>query len=191
MATTDPIDYSERSSRFEQKCFYHPDVTTRLRCSRCEKPICPRCMVASPVGYRCPECARGPKPVHYQASASGLATALGVGVAFAVAAGLLWGRFPAWSFYSALLLGFGVAEGMAWAAKYKRGRELQIGAVVCVALGLVVSRLAIAGFDEQLTVDMLLNDAIDPFVASAFQIEFIPDFVSMGLAFLIVWVRFR
>ncbi|MCC6705340.1 MAG: hypothetical protein IT334_10720, partial [Thermomicrobiales bacterium] len=27
------------------RCSYHPDTLTRLRCSRCGKPICPRCGV--------------------------------------------------------------------------------------------------------------------------------------------------
>ena len=39
------------------RCSYHPDTLTRLRCSRCGKPICPRCGVRTPVGLRCPECA--------------------------------------------------------------------------------------------------------------------------------------
>ena len=29
-----------------------------LRCGRCETPICPRCLVGTPVGARCPTCAR-------------------------------------------------------------------------------------------------------------------------------------
>src|SRR5918998_2748126 len=38
-------------------CADHPDVETRLRCSRCGKPICSRCGVRTPVGMRCPDCA--------------------------------------------------------------------------------------------------------------------------------------
>ena len=45
-------------SRF---CFRHPNRETLLRCSSCERPICPECMTSAPVGIRCPECARGPK----------------------------------------------------------------------------------------------------------------------------------
>lgn len=37
-------------------CFRHPDRETYIRCSRCERPICPDCMVAAPVGFHCPEC---------------------------------------------------------------------------------------------------------------------------------------
>lgn len=182
MATTD---------RFEQKCFYHPDVTTGLRCSRCEKPICPRCMVASPVGYRCPDCARGPRPIQYQTSASGIAKAVALGVAVAVAVGLLWGHFPDWQFYLALLLGFGVVESMAWGAKYRRGRELQTAAYVCIALGLIVSRVAIAGLNDDVTLDMLLNNATDRFVAARFQLRLLPDFLFAAIPFAIAYIRFR
>lgn len=176
---------------FEQKCYYHPNVTTLLRCSRCEKPICPRCMVASPVGYRCPECARGPKPAIYQTTATGMLAAVGLGIVAAVGSGLIWGRFPEWQFYCALLLGFTVAEGMAWATKYKKGRELQIAAWACVFLGLVVSRVAIAGFSDVLTVDMLLNDLSQPGVAEAFQLRLIPDILFMVIPFLINYIRFK
>ena len=40
------------------KCYRHPDRSTFLRCSRCERPICPFCSNESPVGQRCPECIR-------------------------------------------------------------------------------------------------------------------------------------
>ena len=37
-------------------CANHPTVETMLRCNRCSKPICTRCAVQTPVGYRCREC---------------------------------------------------------------------------------------------------------------------------------------
>ena len=37
-------------------CYRHPDVPTRVHCTRCERPICPDCMIPAPVGYQCPEC---------------------------------------------------------------------------------------------------------------------------------------
>jgi len=40
-------------------CANHPGTETTLRCNRCEKPICPRCAVLTPTGYRCKECVRG------------------------------------------------------------------------------------------------------------------------------------
>jgi hypothetical protein len=39
-------------------CANHPGVETALRCNRCDKPICPKCAVRSPVGYSCKECVK-------------------------------------------------------------------------------------------------------------------------------------
>src|SRR5207248_5609690 len=37
-------------------CYRHPDRETYIRCSRCDKPICPECMVSAAVGFQCPDC---------------------------------------------------------------------------------------------------------------------------------------
>jgi len=39
-------------------CANHPNVETLLRCNRCERPICTKCAVKTPTGYRCKECVR-------------------------------------------------------------------------------------------------------------------------------------
>jgi membrane associated rhomboid family serine protease len=39
-------------------CYRHPDRETGVSCSNCDRPICPDCMTPTPVGMRCPECAR-------------------------------------------------------------------------------------------------------------------------------------
>src|SRR5512133_466311 len=39
-------------------CYRHPDRETGVSCSNCGRPICPDCMTPTPVGMRCPECAR-------------------------------------------------------------------------------------------------------------------------------------
>lgn len=39
-------------------CYRHPDRHTRLRCASCGRPICPECSIDTPVGQKCPECAR-------------------------------------------------------------------------------------------------------------------------------------
>jgi hypothetical protein len=46
-------------------CVNHPTVETRLRCNRCGDPICPRCAVRTPVGYRCKKCIREQQATFY------------------------------------------------------------------------------------------------------------------------------
>jgi membrane associated rhomboid family serine protease len=44
-------------------CYRHPSRETGVSCSSCGRPICPDCMTPTPVGMRCPECARQRTPV--------------------------------------------------------------------------------------------------------------------------------
>jgi membrane associated rhomboid family serine protease len=41
-----------------ETCYRHPRRETAVHCSNCGRPICPDCMTPTPVGMRCPECAR-------------------------------------------------------------------------------------------------------------------------------------
>ncbi|MEU9076763.1 rhomboid family intramembrane serine protease [Kitasatospora sp. NPDC004745] len=37
-------------------CYRHPGTATGVRCTRCDRPICPECMVPAAVGFQCPGC---------------------------------------------------------------------------------------------------------------------------------------
>jgi membrane associated rhomboid family serine protease len=37
-------------------CYRHPSRETYVRCTRCDRPICPDCMNEASVGHQCPEC---------------------------------------------------------------------------------------------------------------------------------------
>ena len=52
-------------------CYRHPNRETGVRCSNCGRPICPDCMTSTPVGMRCPECARQRTRVRTMRSAVG------------------------------------------------------------------------------------------------------------------------
>lgn len=42
-------------------CTNHPKELTLLRCGRCDKPICTKCVILGPAGPRCKECAKTDK----------------------------------------------------------------------------------------------------------------------------------
>jgi len=37
-------------------CYRHPDRQTYVRCGRCDQPICTKCAMQGPVGFRCKQC---------------------------------------------------------------------------------------------------------------------------------------
>ena len=66
-------------------CARHKSVQTRLRCGKCEKPICPRCTVMTSVGARCRDCASNRSSHIYQIAPAQFALAFGA----AMGAGIL------------------------------------------------------------------------------------------------------
>ena len=134
-------DWEEDSAARMVRCARHPDTETNVRCSKCGVPICPRCMVQTPVGARCPDCALLKRVPTYDVGASHLARALAVGVAVAAAVGAAWAFIPFFSYFMALIAGYAVGEAISRAANRKRGRALQVVAGLSVLLAFVFSRM--------------------------------------------------
>ena len=72
-------------------CPRHPETETALRCSRCEQPICPGCLIQSPVGARCQDCAKIIKSPIYTLTAPQKLRAAAAAVIGGIVMGLIWG----------------------------------------------------------------------------------------------------
>jgi hypothetical protein len=141
-------------------CRRHPAVETALECGRCSAAICPRCLVHTPGGMRCPDCARLRRPVMYELKLTDYLRATGAAVAAAVPLGFLGalllpprGGAGFFLLAIALLAGVGagtvIAEAMSRATRNKRGRSMQLIAIAAVLLAGAL-RLVFAGLDWQL-----------------------------------------
>ena len=141
------------------RCAYHPKVETLLRCSKCEKPICSRCAILTPVGSRCRQCAGLRRLPTFDARPVDILRAVGAALVVGLAVGAVLGftdalfpLFLRWLLRAAGLVGAGylVGEAVSIATNRKRGGPFQIIAV----LGFVASYAVF----ELLTPGILVGD---------------------------------
>ncbi len=76
-------------------CTVHPTIATNLRCNRCGRPMCTKCAVRTPVGYRCRECVREQQDTFFTAHIWDYLIAAGVALvmSFFAAMFISWIRF--------------------------------------------------------------------------------------------------
>ncbi len=147
-------------------CEVHPQVETNLACSKCGKPICPRCLVQTPVGARCRECARLKGVPMYQVSPRYLLQATAAGIALALPAGLVWYLFNGgilgfFAFFAAIGVGYGVGEGISYSVNRKRGTVLQVVAVCSVVLSYLVGNVMWWLFKTPIPFSLAIRHAFD------------------------------
>jgi membrane associated rhomboid family serine protease len=106
-----------------QTCYRHPSRETGVSCSSCGRPICTDCMTSTPVGMRCPECARQKtkvrtmRDVHGEPNVTRVLIAINVILFFATitsGGGLSLGGSGGPLFRDFALWGPGVADGEVW-----------------------------------------------------------------------------
>jgi hypothetical protein len=94
------------------RCANHPSVETLVSCANCGKPICPDCMVQSPVGIKCASCARMPRSARVRLKPDRALRAVGAAVAVAVVVGVGLASLAATPFgFFGFLIAYGVGRG--------------------------------------------------------------------------------
>lgn len=116
-------------------CANHPSVETSLRCNRCEKPICPKCSVLTPTGYRCRECVRGQQRTFENAAWYDYVLAIGTSSVLSFFAAALLTNLGWFIFFLAPVAGVVIAEAVRLVTRKRRSKRLFQAAAAGVILG--------------------------------------------------------
>jgi hypothetical protein len=120
------------------QCAIHPATETHVSCGKCGTPICYQCMVETPVGHRCPNCARvRPNPLR-TLSFELTVKAVGAGIAAAALVAIGWALVKEIDFLGGFLMillalgsGYLIAEAVSLAANRRPAPSLPWIAGVC------------------------------------------------------------
>lgn len=141
------VDAAPPQSVGPMRCAADPSVETYLRCGRCEKPICPRCLIQTPVGARCRDCAQLRKLPMFQVGPVDYLRAVGGGLAAGVGGGLaltfiqqLVPLFGMLSLMFLAALGYAVGTAVAKSTRRKQGTGLGVIAAFAVPIGMGVGQ---------------------------------------------------
>ena len=126
-------------------CAKHSNVQTRLRCGRCEKPICPKCTNMGPVGARCRDCLSNKGSHIYKVGAPQLALAFGAAIVMGALGAVLVDVLGLWAFFALIYapaLGALLGKAVTRITKGKRG-PLVAGAT---GAGIAVGAIGLGAF---------------------------------------------
>jgi hypothetical protein len=116
-------------------CVNHPQTETTLRCNRCEKPICIKCAVLTPTGYRCKECVRGQQKQFETSQLSDYPLAFVVACVLAFLGSLILPRWILFAIIGSPIAGTAIAEAVRFVVRRRRSKRLSQVVVVGVILG--------------------------------------------------------
>ena len=124
-------------------CYRHPNTETSLRCNRCGQPICAKCAVRTPVGFRCPDCVRQQQSKFYTGGGLDYIIAVVVALPLSLVAAAIFTfiiakiGFFSWiiSFIAAPATGGIIAEAVRRAVGRRRSRHLSTIVAACLVLG--------------------------------------------------------
>lgn len=124
-------------------CANHPDTPTTLRCNRCEKPICPKCAVLTPTGYRCRECVRGQQKLFETARWYDYVLAALVAGVLAYIGSRIVPRIGFFTIFLAPIAGVIIAEAVRFVVQRRRSKRLFQIATLAAAIGSLPTLLLI------------------------------------------------
>ncbi len=121
-------------------CINHPQRETALRCNRCGAPVCTRCVVRTPVGYRCSECVKAQQSTFYTARWYDYPIAGAVAFILSVPAAALATLAGWWFALIVSPVAGGLIGGIVhWAVGRRRGRWTWLVVAAALVLGALVA----------------------------------------------------
>lgn len=133
------MDANLAESTATRYCARHPGVETVISCGRCDTPICPRCLVYTPVGMRCAACAQLRRLPQYTVTPKVYARVIPGALLLGLGIGFILSFVPGLSFIGGILTGVLVAAGLRRVSGYKQGREMEIIAALTVILAVLAA----------------------------------------------------
>ncbi|MBA4370639.1 MAG: hypothetical protein C0418_03555 [Coriobacteriaceae bacterium] len=127
------------------ECSFHPGVETNVACAECGRAICPKDMVPTPVGYKCPGCAKPAKGQLSYVKPRQLAIGAAAALAAAIVGGLVLGSIGLTFYLVTLLYGVLVAEAARRGSGGHRGPAIAAVAGAAAALGGFVGGFGLLG----------------------------------------------
>lgn len=116
-------------------CENHPQTETTLRCNRCNKPICVRCAVSTPTGYRCKECVRGLQKAFDTAEWYDYVTSFVVAAFLSYLGSQIVSFISFFTIFLAPIAGVIIAEAVRYVIRRRRSRLLNKTSALATALG--------------------------------------------------------
>lgn len=171
-------------------CYRHPDRETYVRCGRCDRPICPRCAMQGPVGFRCKTCG---KPA-YDPLTSFRPRQLVLGLATATLAGALGTYIGLQIGFFIIFIGFFVggfvADAVMRVVGFKHGPVMN-----AVVIGGILVGAAIAlGFDYSVFAEPFIDENGEEVVLSFVEylrFQGVWALLAVGATIAGAWARIR
>ena len=169
------------------RCYRPPERETYMRCGRCDRPICTKCGLQGPVGFRCRDCGQLAHDRLTSFTPLQVLTVLGLGAGIAAASTLVGGQLG----YFGLLLGFFAGTLTAELSNrmigYKRG-PVMIGLMsVGIVLGVVVGSV----LDAFLLLGLMMDAEVGMPMAEYLVFSLRWSLILAGAMIFGVWTRVR
>lgn len=170
----------------EFPCVNHPGTLTALACGKCGVYICPRCMVFTPVGVRCRDCAQLRKLPQFDVSVTTLAIAGGVGFGVAFVCWFVALHVFLFAWLLAIFIGIAVGEVTSRLARRRVSRTLEVAVGADIVLGFLAARFVEfvsvpgVGLPQRQATPLTIAALNDPFAL-----------LMLGLAVVVAVTRLR